>query len=123
MLINFYHFAKVYNFYKLHGLSRLLILLLNKIKKFFFLKQIIFKILKVTTLNSKVVFIDIGANKGDAFLFFNRSFSERQFDYILIEPNNFLKKKLKKLTKNQQNVSIINEAAHIKDGNALFYNF
>jgi FkbM family methyltransferase len=110
-----------YTFYKLHGISRLLILINNRIKKLLFLKIIIYKILKISKLKSKIVFIDVGANNGNAFRFFNKYFYDKRFDYILIEPNKFLKNKLNKLKK--KNIKIIHKAAHIKDGNCLFYNF
>jgi len=119
MIINYIKLG--YNFYKLHGISRLLILINNRIKKFLFLKKTIYKILEISKLKSKIVFIDVGANNGNAFRFFNKYFSDNQFDYILIEPNKFLKNKLNKLKK--KNIKIIHKAAHIKDGNCLFYNF
>lgn len=119
MIINYIKLG--YNFYKLHGISRLLILINNRIKKLLYLKRIIYKIFEISKLKSKIVFIDVGANDGNAFRFFNKYFSNNQFDYILIEPNKFLKNKLNKLKK--KNVKIIYKAAHIKDGNCLFYNF
>ena len=115
------YYKLVYNFYRIHGISRLLILITNRVKKIFFIKKIIFKILEISKSKSKIVFIDVGANNGKAYRFFNKYFSVKRFDYILIEPNKFLKNKLNKLKK--KNVKILNKAAHIKDGNCLFYNF
>lgn len=93
------YYKLVYNFYRIHGISRLLILITNRAKKIFFIKKIIFKILEISKSKSKIVFIDVGANNGKAHRFFKKYFSVKRFDYILIEPNKFLKNKLNKLKK------------------------
>lgn len=115
------YFQLGFNFYKLHGISRLLTLINNRIKKLLFLKKTIYKILEISKSKSKIVIVDVGANNGNAFSFFNKYFSKNRFDYILIEPNKFLKNKLDKFK--NKNIQIVNKAAHIKDGNCLFYNF
>jgi FkbM family methyltransferase len=70
--------------------------------------------------NKKRIFIDLGANIGQAYQFFNGIYPNKNYDYILVEPNKFCVDKLKLLVDNS-NVTILQSAAWIKKEQKLFY--
>jgi len=70
--------------------------------------------------NKKRIFIDLGANIGQAYQFFNSIYPNNHYDYILVEPNKFCTDKLKLLVDNS-NVTILQSAAWIKKEQKLFY--
>ena len=70
--------------------------------------------------NKKRIFIDLGANIGQAYQFFNGIYPNNHYDYILVEPNKFCFDKLKLLVDNS-NVTLLQSAAWIKKEQKLFY--
>ena len=70
--------------------------------------------------NKKRLFIDLGANIGQAHQFFKGIYPNRCYDYILVEPNKFCIEKLKLLV-DSSNVTILQSAAWIKNDKKLFY--
>ena len=70
--------------------------------------------------NKKRIFIDLGANIGQAYQFFNSIYTNKHYDYILVEPNKFCIDKLKLLVVNSD-VTILESAAWIKKEQKLFY--
>ena len=70
--------------------------------------------------SKKRIFIDLGANIGQAFQFFKGIYPTKHYDYILVEPNKFCIEKLKPLIDNS-NVTILQSAAWVKKEQKLFY--
>ena len=70
--------------------------------------------------NKKRIFIDLGANIGQAYKFFIDIYPNEHYDYILVEPNKFCVDKLKLLVDNS-NVTILQSAAWINKEQKLFY--
>ena len=70
--------------------------------------------------SKKRIFIDLGANIGQAYQFFNGIYPSKHYDYVLVEPNKFCIDKLKLLVGNS-NVTILQSAAWIKKEQKLFY--
>ena len=70
--------------------------------------------------NKKRIFIDLGANIGQAYQFFKGIYPNKHYDYILVEPNKLCVEKLKLLSDNR-NVTILNAAAWTKKEEKLFY--
>ena len=70
--------------------------------------------------NKKRLFIDLGANIGQAHQFFKGIYPNKHYDYILVEPNKFCIEKLKLLIDNS-NITILQAAAWIKKEQKLFY--
>ena len=71
--------------------------------------------------NKKRLFIDLGANIGQAHQFFKGIYPNKHYDYILVEPNKFCIEKLKLLVDNNSNVKILQSAAWINKEQKLFY--
>ena len=94
-----------------------LILIFLSIKIFFISKNRCF-------LNKKNLFIDLGTNFGQGFLYFQKFFKEKNFEYVLIEPNPNLKIHIKNLIKEKKGtkkIKFINKAAYINNGSKKFY--
>lgn len=94
-----------------------LILIFLSIKIFFISKNRCF-------LNKKNVFIDLGTNFGQGFLYFQKFFRQINFEYILVEPNPNLKIHIKNLIEEKggsKKIKFINKAAYINNGSKKFY--
>jgi FkbM family methyltransferase len=70
--------------------------------------------------NKKRLFIDLGANIGQAYQFFSGIYPSKHYDYVLVEPNKFCIDRLKLLVDNS-NVTILQSAAWIRKEKKLFY--
>ena len=70
--------------------------------------------------SKKRLFIDLGANVGQAYTFFSSIYPVRHYDYILVDPNESCVKELKTLTQDAH-ASIIHAAAWIQKGKKFFY--
>ena len=79
---------------------------------------------KSIEMDNNNLFIDAGTNLGQGFEFFNKFFQTRYFDYLLIEPNPYCRKKIEYLI-NKDNYSdkikYIKKAASIVDGKVKLY--
>lgn len=94
-----------------------LILIFLSIKIFFISKNRCF-------LNKKNLFIDLGTNFGQGFLYFQKFFRQKNFEYVLVEPNPNLKIHIKNLIKDKEGkkkIKFINKAAYITNGSKKFY--
>ncbi len=94
-----------------------LILIFLSIKIFFISKNRCF-------LNKKNLFIDLGTNLGQGFLYFQKFFRQKNFEYVLVEPNPNLKIHIKNLIKDKEGkkkIKFINKAAYITNGSKKFY--
>jgi len=94
-----------------------LILIFLSIKIFFISKNRCF-------LNKKNLFIDLGTNFGQGFLYFQKFFRQKNFEYVLVEPNPNLKIHIKNLIKEKEctkKIKFINKAAYITNGTKKFY--
>ena len=83
-----------------------------------FLSIKVFLISKKIEVGKKNLFIDLGANKGQGFRYFQKFFKLKNFDYLLVEPNPNLKHLIEKLiikTNHKNKIQFINKAAHIKN--------
>ncbi len=78
------------------------------------------KIRSYLLIKRKRIFIDLGANIGQAYNFFNSVYPNKHYDYVLVEPNKFCFDKLNLLACNN-NVTILQSAAWIKKEKKLFY--
>lgn len=93
---------------------------ISKYYKYFIIFLRVMLISKVINAKNKdkKIFIDLGANTGQAFNFFKKFFID--FNFVLVKPNPECLPYLNKLKKNFE-VTIINEAAYIKNSYKKFY--
>ena len=74
--------------------------------------------------NNKNLFIDAGTNLGQGFEFFNKFFKTKYFDYLLIEPNPYCRKKIEYLINKDSypnKIRYMEKAAGITDGKVKLY--
>jgi FkbM family methyltransferase len=72
----------------------------------------------------KNLFIDLGTNKCQAFNFFKFFFNLKYFDYILVEPNPYLKQTILSTIKKEKyfrKIKFINKAAYINNTKVKLY--
>jgi len=69
----------------------------------------------------KRLFVDLGANIGQGYQFFNPIYPNKHYDYILVEPNHFCVDELKKKLNHKDGVTVLQAAAWINNGKKLFY--
>ena len=83
-----------------------------------FLSIKVFLISKKIEVNKKNLFIDLGTNKGQGFRYFQKFFKLKNYDYLLVEPNPYLKDLIEKIiikTNYKNKIQFINKAAHVKN--------
>ena len=85
-----------------------------------FIFYIITKFRSYFLRKKKRLFIDLGANVGQAYQFFKGIYPNSCYDYILVEPNKFCVEKLRLLVESS-NVEILEAAAWINNEKRLFY--
>ena len=77
---------------------------------------------KVVASGRKGLFVDCGSNIGQGFTYFERRYSLKRFDYILVEPNPNCRDALRALIASRRgNIKLIDAAASTQGGTALFY--
>jgi FkbM family methyltransferase len=99
------------------------------IKKKIIIFKIFLKVFLVFIKNNqfykkKNLFIDLGTNEGQAFNFFKFFFSLKYFDYILVEPNPYLKQTILSAIKKEKyfrKITFINKAAYVKNTKVKLY--
>ena len=70
--------------------------------------------------NEKIIFIDLGANLGQGFLWFSRFFKGQNIDFELFEPNPYCFKRLKKI-QSEQKITLHNKGVGTSSGTYKFY--
>ncbi|MDC1148764.1 FkbM family methyltransferase [Pelagibacteraceae bacterium] len=87
------------------------------------LQLILFVYLYKKNFSKKKLFIDCGCNKGQGFNFFKRFFPLNKYDYILLDPNPFIKNDIKTLIKNNShgNIKFINKGISTKNSEEYFW--
>ena len=92
--------------------------LVKEIIIFFLQIRIIYISKNINFKNKKNIFIDLGTNKGQGFLFFKKFFKMKYFEYILIEPNpnlkNYINENIIYKYKNDK-ITFLSKAAYIEN--------